>query len=175
MHNGSNHIQKIHKFIIIFQIRTNKDGSKTQVVRQYGCNTSSANEPDQSVTYEKDSYVYINSGTTPGDDPNAAPEMLPLTLASEDAAASMRMQSDDPFGLQRERPMRPIGSMTGCGVGGGASYGTGGSGGSGAYRSHIVRYGSVSDSTDTLLRFYVDPDRPFKNKIRDEIRDTRYV
>ena len=116
-----------HALIIIvfisFQIRTSKDGSKTQVVRQYGCNTSSANEPEQSVTYEKNSYVYINSGTTPGDDSNDAPEMVPLTLASEDAAASMRMQSDDPFGLQRERPMRPsaLGSSSLTG-GGGACY-----------------------------------------------------
>ena len=42
------------------QIRTNRDGSKTQVVRQYGCNTSSANNPNQDVSYKQDSYVYIN-------------------------------------------------------------------------------------------------------------------
>lgn len=148
-----------HALIIIvfisFQIRTSKDGSKTQVVRQYGCNTSSANEPEQSVTYEKNSYVYINSGTTPGDDSNDAPEMVPLTLASEDAAASMRMQSDDPFGLQRERPMRPsaLGSSSLTGGGGASSYmagggaGPGGGSGGGAYRSHIVRLNSLEPNT----------------------------
>ena len=44
----------------LLQIRTSKDGSKTQVVREYGCNTSSANDPKQNVSYQQDSYVYIN-------------------------------------------------------------------------------------------------------------------
>ncbi len=43
-----------------FQIRTSRDGSKTQVVRQYGCNTSSAGEPNQTMTYQQKSFVYIN-------------------------------------------------------------------------------------------------------------------
>ena len=44
-----------------FQIRTNKDGSKTQVVRQYGSNTTNAKstEPPQ-ATYQQKSFVYIN-------------------------------------------------------------------------------------------------------------------
>ena len=44
----------------LFQIRTSRDGSKTQVVRQYGCNTSSAGEPNASMTYQQKSFVYIN-------------------------------------------------------------------------------------------------------------------
>jgi hypothetical protein len=30
------------------------------VVRQYGCNTSSAGEPNQTMTYQQKSFVYIN-------------------------------------------------------------------------------------------------------------------
>ena len=151
-HTLTHYVTRPNHHSFFFQIRTSKDGSKTQVVRQYGCNTSSANEPEQSVTYEKNSYVYINSGTTPGDDSNDAPEMVPLTLASEDAAASMRMQSDDPFGLQRERPTRPsaLGSSL-TGGGGASSYmasgGGPGGGSSGAYRSHIVRLNSLEPNT----------------------------
>ena len=29
-------------------------------MREYGCNTSSANDPKQNVSYQQDSYVYIN-------------------------------------------------------------------------------------------------------------------
>jgi len=42
----------MRKLYFVFQIRTNRDGSKTQVVRQYGCNTTSAGEANQS-TYQQ--------------------------------------------------------------------------------------------------------------------------
>ena len=88
--------------VCIFQIRTNKDGSKTQVVRQYGCNTSSATEPEQSVTYEKNSYVYINEA--PGGDGTEegtpADHLLPVPL-SEDTA-SIRMRGEDRIGTDHD-------------------------------------------------------------------------
>jgi hypothetical protein len=45
---------------LFLQIRTSRDGSKTQVVRQYGCNTTSAGEPNSTMTYQQKSFVYIN-------------------------------------------------------------------------------------------------------------------
>ena len=135
-------------------------------MRQYGCNTSSANEPEQSVTYEKDSYVYINSGNTPGGDGEPGsmpPDMLPLTLASEDAANSMRMASDDPFGLQRGMGHSRSGGLRGSSTGlsggtglygsgpmsggGNGRGGPGGADGNQGYRSHIVRLNSLEPNT----------------------------
>ena len=42
------------------KVRQNKDGSKIQVVRESAVSTSSANEPSQSVTFQQNSFVYIN-------------------------------------------------------------------------------------------------------------------
>ena len=80
------------------------------MVRQYGCNTSSATEPEQSVTYEKNSYVYINEnpGGDGAEEGTPADHMLPVPL-SEDTAASIRMRGagedlgtdHDPFDLPR--------------------------------------------------------------------------
>ena len=132
------------------QIRTNKDGSKTQVVRQYGCNTSSATEPEQSVTYEKNSYVYINSGgantvmTSAGQEDFPPPtDMLPHPL--DDPGGSTRMQDpDDPFGLNHGP--RSSSRISGAGNGGTNGGPVGGSG-SNAYRSHIVRLNSIEPNT----------------------------
>ena len=87
--------------VCIFQIRTNKDGSKTQVVRQYGCNTSSATEPEQSVTYEKNSYVYINEA--PGGDgtEEGTPADHLLPVIGEDTA-SIRMRGEDRIGTDHD-------------------------------------------------------------------------
>ena len=58
---NENRYLKLQRLCVeLLQIRTSKDGSKTQVVREYGCNTSSANDPKQNVSYQQDSYVYIN-------------------------------------------------------------------------------------------------------------------
>ena len=72
------------------------------MVRQYGCNTSSATEPEQSVTYEKNSYVYINEA--PGGDGTEegtnADHLLPIPL-SEDTA-SIRMRGEDRIGSDHD-------------------------------------------------------------------------
>ena len=47
------------------KVRQNKDGSKIQVVRESAVSTSSANQPNQSVTFQQNSFVYING--SPGD------------------------------------------------------------------------------------------------------------
>ena len=67
------------------QIRTSRDGSKTQVVRQYGCNTSSANEPKQQVTYQQDSFVYLNGSQQAGqsDQPDVGEPSQSLLMAKE--------------------------------------------------------------------------------------------
>lgn len=47
------------------KVRQNKDGSKIQVVRESAVSTSSANQPNQSVTFQQNSFVYING--SPGE------------------------------------------------------------------------------------------------------------
>lgn len=131
------------------QIRTNKDGSKTQVVRQYGCNTSSATEPEQSVTYEKNSYVYINAGGPEGGPEGVAgpPDVLPLTvLSSEDAGSYIgrTRPSDDAYSLPRPGTHPGAASSRQPGTG---SLGGGGVNASTSYRSHIVRLNSIEPNT----------------------------
>jgi len=48
------------------KVRQNKDGSKIQVVRESAVSTSSANQPNQSVTFQQNSFVYINGSPEPG-------------------------------------------------------------------------------------------------------------
>ena len=124
--------------MIFLQIRTNKDGSKTQVVRQYGCNTSSANEPEQSVTYEKNSYVYINSDAAS----NPPPEGEILSL--KDEVSLHADHENDPFADYSGRGMGGNGAPGGA-VGGGSGHANVGA--SNQYRSHIVRLNSIEPNT----------------------------
>ena len=48
------------------KVRRNKDGSKIQVVRESAVSSSTANEPNQSVTFQQNSFVYINGSPEPG-------------------------------------------------------------------------------------------------------------
>ena len=48
------------------KVRQNKDGSKIQVVRESAVATSSSKEPTQSVTFQQNSFVYINGSPEPG-------------------------------------------------------------------------------------------------------------
>merc|ERR1719323_1605330 len=41
------------------KVRQNKDGSKIQVVRESAVSTSSANQPNQSVTFQQNSFVHL--------------------------------------------------------------------------------------------------------------------
>jgi len=51
------------------KVRQNKDGSRIQVVRESAVSTSSANEPNQSVTFQQNSFVYINGSPGTGGEP----------------------------------------------------------------------------------------------------------
>ena len=48
------------------KVRQNRDGSKIQVVRESAVATSSSKEPNQSVTFQQNSFVYINGSPEPG-------------------------------------------------------------------------------------------------------------
>ena len=108
-------------------------------MRQYGCNTSSANEPEQSVTYEKNSYVYINSdaasnsgaaGAVGGSDH----EMLPM---QEEGSLHHHQDHDrDPFELPHSMGGGPGGPAAQANVNA-----------SNQYRSHIVRLNSIEPNT----------------------------
>ena len=52
--------RRVKLVYLCFQVRQNKDGSKIQVVRESAVSTSSANDPSQSVTFQQNSFVYIN-------------------------------------------------------------------------------------------------------------------
>ena len=57
--------RRVKLVYLCFQVRQNKDGSKIQVVRESAVSTSSANDPSQSVTFQQNSFVYING--SPGE------------------------------------------------------------------------------------------------------------
>ena len=99
----------------LFQIRTNKDGSKTQVVRQYGCNTSSATEPEQSVTYEKNSFVYINENPGDPEDPGGLTpaDLLPVPLSEDTTSIRMRGSHEDHRGNDHDPYGDPRGKHSG--------------------------------------------------------------
>ncbi len=163
-------------FVSCFKIRTNKDGSKTQVVRQYGCNTTSANgEPNENVSYQQNSFVYINgmfgqkfscihtllhfaqnilatSPTKAGDDIsiNSAPAHIPTSSCSVGHSATGSLRNGAPgVGSLVGGGGAGGGGISGGGSGGGtASSGGGGAGGSGSnYRGHIVRLNSIEPNT----------------------------
>ena len=156
-----------------FQIRTNKDGSKTQVVRQYGSNTtnSKSTEPPQ-ATYQQKSFVYINgmaeggmvdgamasTGSCPSLVPASAavaggplsPITSPVTSMYDRGSITGLVSSATAASATLPRTTASEFGFGGRMSGGGASQMSGGgASGSGSlsYRGHIVRLNSIDPNT----------------------------
>lgn len=156
--------------IVRFQIRTNKDGSKTQVVRQYGSNTTNpkSTEPPQ-ATYQQKSFVYINGMAEGGADGTIAstgscPSLVPATggplspisspvttmcggggssIAGGMSYSSAAVSATLPRTTASELGGRSsLGGFMSAAAGGGAS-----EMGSLSYRGHIVRLNSIDPNT----------------------------
>ena len=136
------------------QIRTNRDGSKTQVVRQYGCNTSSNADPSQNVTFQKDSYVYINGDKIPvdgaaGDDNNISSS----DVAARDGAAAagaglLQIASTLPRCSTTSSSSAAGNALTVTAAATAVSSNTlPSSSSSASYRGHIVRLNSIEPNT----------------------------
>ena len=163
--------------IVRFQIRTNKDGSKTQVVRQYGSNTTNpkSTEPPQ-ATYQQKSFVYINGMAEGGADGTIAstgscPSLVPATggplspISSpvttmcagggSSIAGGMSYSSAAVSATLPRTTASEFGRSSAAGlmsaVGGGVSEmavsGSGSGSGSLSYRGHIVRLNSIDPNT----------------------------
>ncbi|XP_059098803.1 uncharacterized protein LOC131892947 isoform X2 [Tigriopus californicus] len=127
------------------KIRTSKDGSKTQVVRQYGCNTSSAKEP-QSVTYQQNAFVYINGKMEENQmGSQSFPSLLPITATSPMASTSASM------GPGHATLPRSATEAASSNSGGGwtttSTTKANRNASSSSYRGHIVRLNSIEPNT----------------------------
>ena len=135
------------------QIRTNKDGSKTQVVRQYGCNTTNAKDDNNgSSTFQQNSFMYINGNpvavTEVDNHPvtsssKSFPSLLPITATSPSSAASGLVGGSvvDHATLPRQSGTLSD-NIQGC-----RTTATTMSSSSSNYRGHIVRLNSIDPNT----------------------------
>lgn len=85
------------------KVRQNRDGSKIQVVRESAVSTSSAKEPSQSVTFQQNSFVYINGSGEGGNLPtgsetfqNKSTDMFPQTYNTYSSMVPSSSISDTP-------------------------------------------------------------------------------
>nr|XP_040571200.1 uncharacterized protein LOC121120399 isoform X1 [Lepeophtheirus salmonis] len=124
------------------KIRTNRDGSKTQVLRQYGCNTSSVAEATQSVSYQQNSFVYINgsdgkrtgvdTSTTGSKSSRSFPSLIPITSSAAPSMSNVSVLPSSATTLPRST--QPSASSTGASC-------------NSQYRGHIVRLNSIEPNT----------------------------
>ena len=128
------------------KVRQNKDGSKIQVVRESAVATSSSKEPTQSVTFQQNSFVYINGSPEPGAVTGAAGH----TRDTFQSRSDMLPSSCQPF-----TSLVPSSSVPDTNLFSSGSGQVGGSGGlsscpsqaASSYRGHIVRLNSIEPNT----------------------------
>ena len=139
------------------KVRQNRDGSKIQVVRESAVATSSSKEPTQSVTFQQNSFVYINGSPEPGS----------VGLGSSGAGAgslethrdAFQSRSSDIFVPSSCQPFTSLVPSSSAAVPETNLYGASGASGSGSgaagcssqstgsYRGHIVRLNSIEPNT----------------------------
>jgi len=123
------------------KVRQNKDGSKIQVVRESAVSTSSANEPNQSVTFQQNSFVYINGSPEPG---GLGSGCVPTNETFQNRS-DIFMPSCQPFSSLVPSSSVPETSLYNSGpTQGGCSASSQNASG---YRGHIVRLNSIEPNT----------------------------
>ena len=149
------------------KVRQNKDGSKIQVVRESAVATSSSKEPTQSVTFQQNSFVYINGSPEPGTvlDPrtsSGAGQDATFQSRTDSMFASMGPGSSScppftslvPSGSSVPPPaphdsshLFSVGSATPPQVGGAGACSASAQATPSSYRGHIVRLNSIEPNT----------------------------
>merc|ERR1719323_1814134 len=132
------------------KVRQNKDGSKIQVVRESAVATSSLNEPGtQSVTFQQNSFVYINGSPEPGS--RVLPPPPPLHQDTfQSTGHSVSSSSCPPYtSLVPTSHSMPESALGSGGVSGAVSGSCSASSSAttGSYRGHIVRLNSIEPNT----------------------------
>eukprot|EP00090_Calanus_glacialis_P019710 TRINITY_DN30229_c0_g1_i2.p1 TRINITY_DN30229_c0_g1~~TRINITY_DN30229_c0_g1_i2.p1 ORF type:complete len:997 (+),score=132.01 TRINITY_DN30229_c0_g1_i2:396-3386(+) len=123
------------------KVRQNKDGSKIQVVRESAVSTSSANEPNQSVTFQQNSFVYINGSPEPG---GLGSGCVPTNETFQNRS-DIFMPSCQPFSSLVPSSSVPETSLYNSGPSQGACSAS--SQNTSGYRGHIVRLNSIEPNT----------------------------
>ena len=128
------------------KVRQNKDGSKIQVVRESAVATSSSKEPAQSVTFQQNSFVYINGSPEPGGHPGCATSTQ-QTFQTR-SAADMLMPGSD---CQPYSSLVPSSSTPDTALYSSLAHNQSGSCSASSqnstYRGHIVRLNSIEPNT----------------------------
>ena len=130
------------------KVRQNKDGSKIQVVRESAVATSSSKEPNQSVTFQQNSFVYINGSPEPGGLPSGCATSTHETFQTRSAADIFMPGSDcQPYSSlvpSSSTPDTTLYSSLGQTQSGSCSATSQNNSG---YRGHIVRLNSIEPNT----------------------------
>ena len=129
------------------KVRQNKDGSRIQVVRESAVATSSSKEPNQSVTFQQNSFVYINGSPDPGGPPPGCATSSETFQTR--SAADMLMPTTDcqPYSSlvpSSSTPDTALYSSLGATQSGSCSTS---SQNTSSYRGHIVRLNSIEPNT----------------------------
>ena len=129
------------------KVRQNKDGSKIQVVRESAVATSSSKEPNQSVTFQQNSFVYINGSPEPGGHPGCATSTQ-QTFQTRSAAEMMMPGTD----CQPYSSLVPSSSTPDTALYSSLAHNQSGSCSASSqnnstYRGHIVRLNSIEPNT----------------------------
>ena len=130
------------------KVRQNKDGSKIQVVRESAVATSSSKEPNQSVTFQQNSFVYINGSPEPGGLPSGCATSTHETFQTRSAADILMPSTDcQPYSSlvpSSSTPDTALYSSLGNTQSGSCSAS---SQNTSSYRGHIVRLNSIEPNT----------------------------
>ena len=129
------------------KVRQNKDGSKIQVVRESAVATSSSKEPTQSVTFQQNSFVYINGSPEPGGHPGCATSTH-QTFQTRSGADMMMPGSDcQPYSSLVPSSSTPDAALYSSLAQPQSGSCSASSGNNSGYRGHIVRLNSIEPNT----------------------------